>query len=164
MAFTFITGSVVFQKTANNAVNGACVYADYADGGWCVGTLYTGTVSYTANKWAQWSTKNNIDTFNPNKALVGISDSDNWRLPEGETFSGTGTFTLYRYMPKEQRSIEYYDNEYRFSAGSTVTAFVYYSTNALTYTKGTPVTLTLSNSIYLAVSSVTVLALVATSF
>lgn len=66
-----------------------------------MGVAYTGTVSYTANKWAQWSTLNNFETFNPNRALVGVDDTDNWRLPDGETFSGTGTWSLYRYMPKE---------------------------------------------------------------
>jgi len=42
------------------------------------------------------------------------------------------SWTVNRWLPKEQRSVEFYQNEYRFKAGDVIKAFSYtYTTDAL---------------------------------
>jgi len=42
------------------------------------------------------------------------------------------TWEVYRWLPKEERSIDYYVNEYRFVAGDSITPYAYsYTSDAL---------------------------------
>ena len=60
---------------------------------------------------------------------LSYDDTENWRT---DATSFTVTWTVSRWLPKEERSVDYYDNEYRFASGDKVTPYAYsYTPNAL---------------------------------
>mmetsp|Transcript_26269 Transcript_26269/g.35067 ORF Transcript_26269/g.35067 Transcript_26269/m.35067 type:complete len:81 (-) Transcript_26269:300-542(-) len=70
-------------------------------------------------------------------AATGFSkatdDTANWRT---DATSFTVSWTVKRWLPKEERSSEYYVNEFRFEAGDTVGAFTYKHVPDTKYSKG----------------------------
>ena len=149
--WTFAEPAVV--ATASGALDAACIRDTVnADGGICVGLEYTGSISYTAEKWAIWVPEDNFyvtdaddETNNiaQSSSLVGEVDSDNWFV-EGDTTTFTGTFTFYRWQPVEEVDYRYYTYEYRWYATELVQAYKYYSPDTTSwyfYQTGTDVEL-----------------------
>ena len=59
--------------------------------------------------------------------MYGVEDKHNWYTEETEFKT---TWTMYRWLPKKEHIINYYDNDYRFSPDTTdVLAWAYRSTN-----------------------------------
>ena len=52
----------------------------------------------------------------------GVLDTANWRTDDTNF---TVTWTVNRWLPKEQRSKDYYVNEYRFTTGDIITTYTY---------------------------------------
>ena len=108
ISWTFSEPAVT--ATANGALDAACIRDTVnADGGICVGLEYTGSISYTAEKWAIWVPDANFPTTSAddetnniaqNESIVGEVDSEKWFV-EGDTSTFTGTFTFYRWQPVE---------------------------------------------------------------
>lgn len=58
------------------------------------------------------------------------------------------TWDIYRWLPKEERSIEYYVNEYRFVAGDSVNVYTYtYTADVLFSLEKQADAVTLANAI-----------------
>ena len=64
-----------------------------------------------------------------------------------------------RWLPKEERSKDYYVNEYRFEAADKVGAFTYQHKSDTKYAKGTQAWVTLTGTSYGIVSGTAALAL-----
>lgn len=83
--------------------------------------------------WAIWFSADDLDNWTTSLGfLTQVDDTANWRTTE-TAFSVT--WTVNRWMPKQERSVEYYTNEYRFSAGDTVIPYTYSYTTDLQYQK-----------------------------
>ena len=137
MAWTFVNPRVT---TGNGHIDAACIYGKntagtlkYSGGGFCCGIKYVGSFSSQPEIWATWFTDEQFEDFtNAVGFSAGVSDTDNWRT---EDTNFTVTWTVNRWLPKEQRSKEYYVNEYRFTAGDTITTYTYQYTSDTLYTK-----------------------------
>ncbi len=90
----------------------AVVY-DYSKGGWCVGVEYEGLFQFTPKVWAKWLTDTNFDTLLTAELTDAVSDEANWSEPDNFNTS----WEVERWLPKEERSVDYYSNEYRFAKG-----------------------------------------------
>ena len=109
----------------NGHIDGACIYGEtYAAGGFCSGVQYNSSSS--PRPWAVWFTENDFTSWND---AIGFSnaldDTDNWRT---ESPDYADEWTSRRWMPKEARSAEYYNSEYRFQLGDTVKVYKYSNT------------------------------------
>ena len=138
MKWTFENPAIT--ASANGAIDAACIKDEvFAVGGVCVGLEYTGSVSYTADKWAIWVSVENFANFSANTGLVGEVDSEKWYV-ENNVTSFTDTFTFYRWLPVEEIDYRYYENEYRWYAGQHVQVYTYSSedTTAWTLTEVSP--------------------------
>ena len=130
MVWTFTNPKVA---TGDGNIDAACIYGkdatgtDYAGGGFCSGIKYKGGFSSQPQLWGIWFTSTQYDDF---AAATGFStatdDTTNWR---SDATSFTVTWSVNRWMPKEERSQEYYVNEYRFEAGNSVGCFTYSNTS-----------------------------------
>lgn len=125
MTWTF-NNPVVAQGDGN--IDAACIEGidgtdKYSDGGWCVGIKYEGSFSSQPDLWAVWFTAQEMTDFTASVGFdLSYDDTDNWRT---EATSFTVTWEVMRWLPKEERSVDYYDNEYRFSAGMKVKPYTY---------------------------------------
>ena len=72
--------------------------------------------------WAYWFDAQDFDEFTSSEGFpeTAIEDTENWRT-EDTVFSTT--WSVNRWLPKEERSVEYYTNEYRFKAGDVVQVY-----------------------------------------
>ena len=138
MVWTFTNPKV---PTGDGNIDAACIQGitsaavDYANGGFCCGIKYIGGFSSQPNLWAIWFTSAQYKAF---AAATGfkssVDDTANWR---STATSYTVSWTVSRWLPKEERSADYYVNEYRFEAGDTVGAFTYKHVPDTKYAKGT---------------------------
>ena len=143
----------------DNHIDAACIRGEdsYAGGGFCAGIIYVGSLSSQSEKWAAWVTDEEFDDF---AVSVGFSsavdDTENWRT---DATSFTVDWTLSRWLPKEERNLDYYSNEYRFVAGDSVLCYAYTYTNDELYTKvaASDPTITLLDAVSLITNSSAVL-------
>ena len=71
-----------------------------------------------------------------NKPLGGEDDVADWHTEETTFLT---TWSAYRWMPKYEFIVEYYDNEFRFSPETTdAVRQTYTSTDATTYVLSSP--------------------------
>ena len=105
-----------------------------SQGGWCCGIQYTGAFSASPGLWAIWASDTVFDEFSSSQGLGAgtadvVDDVENWRTDET---SFTTTFSANRWLPQEERSVEYYTNEYRYTANDVVQVYTYkYNTDDL---------------------------------
>ena len=122
MTWTFTNPTI---PPGDENIDAVCIEGKggYAGGGFCCGIKYVNEFSSTPEKWAVWA---DTDDFKNHSAALGLNnavdDKDNW-ITDDTSF--TVTWDIYRWLPKEERSIEYYVNEYRFVAGDTVNVYTY---------------------------------------
>ena len=139
MRWAFDTSRVV--STQDGAIDAACISSSYGGGGYCAGIEYVGTVTQTPELWAQWSTQSQFDEFTTNSKLDGNDDTENWWTEE------TGfrtTWTAWRWQPRYEFDIAYYDDEFRFTPACVDCVARSYSTpDVVTFTLGTAVSITL---------------------
>ena len=138
MVWTFSNPKVA---TGDGNIDAACIQgvtsaaSDYANGGFCCGIKYIGGFSSQPNLWAIWFTSDQYKAF---AAATGFEsstdDSANWRT---DATSFTVSWSVNRWLPKEERSAAYYVNEYRFESGDQVGAFTYKHVPDTKYAKGT---------------------------
>ena len=138
MQWSFDTTTVL--KTAEGALDAGCVSSVYADGGFCAGITWTGTSVLTPKLWANWVQQYRFNEFVSNKPLGGEEDITDWHTDETTFLT---TWSAYRWMPKYEFIVEYYDNEFRFSPETTdAMRRTYTSTDATTYVLGTATSIT----------------------
>ena len=142
MKWSFDTTTVL--KTAEGALDAACVSSPYANGGYCAGITWTGTSVLTPKLWANWVHQYQFNAFVSNKPLGGEEDVTDWHTTETTFLT---TWSAYRWQPKYEFIVEYYDNEFRFSPETRdAVAQIYTSTDATTYSLSTPVPVTFTGS------------------
>ena len=137
MAWTFVNPRVT---TGNGHIDAACIYGKneagtikYSGGGFCCGIKYVGSFSSQPEIWATWFTDAQFEDFTTAVGFKdGVDDTANWRTDDTNF---TVTWTVNRWLPKEQRSKEYYVNEYRFTIGDTITTYTYQYTSDTLYGK-----------------------------
>ena len=105
---------------ADQHIDAACIYGEeYANGGFCSGIKYSDT---TPALWAVWFSGEDVKTWtNATGFANAVDDSANWRTAEDADF--TTSWLAQRWLPKDQTSALYYENEYRFTAGDKVAAY-----------------------------------------
>ena len=144
MVWTF-SGPAVAAGDQN--IDAACIMGDETTvgGGYCCGIKYVGAFATQPELWGVWFTSTQYTDWT---ASVGFStavvDTANWR---SDDTSFTVTFETRRWLPKEQRSKEYYVDEYRFDKGDIVSAFTYQYTSDALYVKGTAASVTLTGAL-----------------
>ena len=111
--------------SADGNVDACCIFTESDDnwkGGNCAGIKYVGSFAPQPEKWAVWFTKDEYDNFTGSKGFgdTVFDDKANWRTTDT---SFTVQFKLARWLPKQERAIEYYVNEFRYESGQTITAF-----------------------------------------
>ena len=95
-------------------------YQDYAGGGFCAGIKYVGSFSSQPEKWAVWfTTQEKADWTAALGFEESVDDTEHWR-DEDDSATYTTSWKLYRWLPKDERSKDYYTYEYRFEAGDNV--------------------------------------------
>ena len=114
MNWTFDTKTV--NPTAEGAIDAGCISSPYANGGFCAGITWTGTATFSARLWANWVHQYQFNAFVSNKELGGEEDVTDWHTTE--TLFST-TWSAYRWLPKYEFIVAYYDNEFRFSPETT---------------------------------------------
>ena len=121
MLWTFSQPAVT---AADKAIDAVCINGDkYSNGGFCCGIKYSGALSPQPEMWAKWVAPSEFKDFSASTGFdASVNDKDNWRTKDT---SFTVTWTANRWLPKEQRSTDYYVNEYRFTAGQSVTTYTY---------------------------------------
>jgi len=62
-----------------------------------------------------------------------VIDTELWRTDDT---SFTVTWTVERWLPKQQRAVEFYQNEYRFTKGDSIEPFTYVFTADALFEKG----------------------------
>ena len=120
MIWTFDTPAVV---AGDEHIDAACIKGDFSGGGFCCGIKYVGALSPQPEQWAKWFSNDEFDAFS--KAVGfgdAVTDTDNWRSDDS---SFTITWSINRWLPKEERSIDYYVYEYRFVSGEKVDTYAY---------------------------------------
>ena len=119
MVWTF---SEPYISVADGHIDAACIMSgdaagttdasDKSDGGFCCGIMYSGDFSAQPEIYALWFTKAQYDDWTNS---IGFSeakvDTENWRT---EDTSYTVNWTVNRWLPKQQRAVEFYVDEYRF--------------------------------------------------
>ena len=94
------------------ATVGAYDASSYSDGGFCCGIKYSGDFSAQPEIYAVWFSKALYDDWTAALGFSeGVEDTTNWRTDDT---SYTVSWDVNRWLPKEQRSVEFYTNEYRF--------------------------------------------------
>lgn len=142
MTWTFSAPKIT---VADENITAACIMGagtvgdiNYSDGGFCCGIKYVGNFSSQPEIWATWfSYADYIDWTAAEGFSLTVSDTVNWRT---ESSSFTVTWDVERWLPKEQRAVEFYKNEYRFQAGDSIVPFTYSFTADELFTKGDPLT------------------------
>jgi len=137
MTWTFVTPA---ETQGDGNIDAVCILGatepmdsqdentvETSKGGWCCGIKYEGTFSPKPDLWAVWASDEVFDAFTTSEGLGGsdggvVEDTDNW---DTEETVFTTTFTADRFLPQEERSVEYYTNEYRFTAGDIVQVYTY---------------------------------------
>ena len=116
MAWTFSGPQVAVD---NENIDAACIHgAEYAGGGFCSGIKYYGSVP---NFWAIWFSDEDMTNWTDTVGFASaVDDIAQWRT---DTSDLTSTWTAKRWLPKEERSALYYQNEYRFTAGDLVNSY-----------------------------------------
>ena len=133
MEWLFDTTTIV--HTEENAIDAACMYSRYADGGFCVGIQFKGTTVRSPKLWANWVYMHQIDEFISNRELGGHDDLVDWHTDETGFLT---TWTAYRWLPRYEFIKDYYYREYRFSPDVTdIKARAYWTTDATTFNLGT---------------------------
>lgn len=95
----------------------------YSDGGFCCGIKYSGTFSSQPEIYAVWFSQAQYDDWSATLGFSeGVDDTANWRTDET---SYTVSWDVERWLPKQQRSVEFYQNEYRFTKGDWIKRFTY---------------------------------------
>lgn len=89
----------------------AAVTYDYSNGGFCVGITYTGEFAAVPQVWAVWIDETDFNSLITSGPSEVNSDEANWT----EVSNFDVSWTTSRYLPKEERSVDYYENEYRFT-------------------------------------------------
>ena len=79
MTWTFESPKVT---AGDGNIDAACIYADYAGGGFCAGVKYEGAVSPQRSFWAQWSSSADFEAMSPSLGLSGVDDAANWETEE----------------------------------------------------------------------------------
>ena len=139
MLWAFDTTTVT--KTAEGAIDAACISSAYADGGFCVGITWTGTSVLSPKLWANWVQQYRFNGFVSNKELGGVDDVVDWHTTETTFLT---TWTAYRWLPKYEFIVAYYQDEFRFSPETQdALARTYTSADATTYTLGAASAITL---------------------
>lgn len=119
------------QNAAGDAnIDAGCILGkdaagvDYSGGGFCCGIIYEGKVSPQPKKWAIWAPTAAFDDHLKATGLAAdeVDDIDNW---DTEETSFTISWDISRWLPKQERSNDYYVNEYRFVAGQSVEVYTY---------------------------------------
>ena len=137
MVWTFTEPAVAVADGNIDAVcimGGATVGANdassYSDGGFCCGIKYSGDFSAQPEIYAVWFSKALYDDWTAALGFsAGVEDTANWRTDDT---SYTVSWDVNRWLPKEQRSVEFYTNEYRFQTNDIIKTFTYtYTTDAL---------------------------------
>ena len=121
MVWQFVSPTVA---AGDQNIDSVCIRGTgYSGGGFCCGIKYVNEFSSQPEKWAIWASDDDFsDHTTSNGFENAVDDSDNWRTDDT---SFTVTWEINRWLPKEERSIDYYVNEYRFVAGDTVTPYTY---------------------------------------
>lgn len=130
MEWAFDTTAIT--RTAENAIDAACISSNYGGGGYCVGLKFTGsTLPFTPGLWATWTHIHQFNEFVSNSELGGEDDVTNWHTDETGFLT---TWTTYRWQPKYEFIVDHYDNEFRFSPETNdVYAWAYSSTDGTTF-------------------------------
>ena len=121
MQWTF---SEPYVSVADGHIDAACIMggdtagtgeygvSDYSDGGFCCGIKYSGDFSAQPELYALWFSKSIYDNWTASTGFSSaVDDTANWRT---EDTSFTVSWDVNRWLPKEQRAVEFYTNEYRF--------------------------------------------------
>lgn len=112
---------------------GGYVASDYSDGGFCCGIKYSGDFSAQPEIYALWFSKANYDDWTASVGFSsGVDDTENWRT---EDTSYTVSWDVARWLPKERRAVNHYENEYRFMKDQIIKAFAYRYTSDALYEK-----------------------------
>ena len=115
--------------TVNDSAN--AVY--YSGGGFCAGIIYVGSLSSQSEPWAAWVSDEDFDDFTTSNGFASlVDDTDNWRT---DSTSFSVTWDLNRWLPREERNLDYYSNEYRFVTGDPVEVYSYQYTNDALHSK-----------------------------
>ena len=111
MTWTFSAPKIT---VADQNITAACIMGatNYSDGGFCCGIMYVGNFSSQPEIWATWFNYDDYENWTEADGFSEtVSDTENWRT---ESTSFTVTWEVNRWLPKEQRAVEFYQNEYRF--------------------------------------------------
>ena len=129
-AVSIADGNIDAACIMGGATVGSTDASDYSNGGFCCGIMYSGDFSAQPEIYAVWFSKTLYDNWTAALGFSeGVNDTANWRT---EDTSYTVNWSVNRWLPKEQRSVEFYQNEYRFAAGDIIKTFAYrYTTDAL---------------------------------
>lgn len=142
MTWAFDTPSVVPTKAG--AIDSVCLGSTYGLGAICVGVIYTGVGTLTANKWAMWLNSEQLALYDPGKPLMGTDETTNW-WTTSTTFNGV--WSAYRWQPKQQLQVNWYKNTFRFSPEDTTSYIrLYQSKDTITYTLKDKITVKLMNA------------------
>lgn len=117
MIWTFAEPQIT---VADDNIDAACIKGVDAisDGGFCCGIKYVGNFSSQPEIWAVWFSEEDYTEWTN---ALGFSettvDTENWRTDDT---SFTVNWTVERWLPKQQRAVNFYQNEYRFTKGESV--------------------------------------------
>ena len=128
---------------SNDAIDAACIHgSEYAGGGFCCGIEYTNT---TPSLWAIWFSDDDFDNWTDSVGFASaVDDTAQWRIEDGADYASS--WTAKRWMPKEQRSELYYQNEYRFTSGDKVDTYSLEFNSVTFYTRKSQQTITLTGA------------------
>lgn len=141
MVWTFSEPAVA---VADGNIDAACIMSGAAsdtskdatadsDGGFCCGIKYSGTFSSQPEIHAVWFSKTQYDDWSATYGFsTGADDTANWRTDDT---SFTVSWDVERWLPKQQRAVEFYQNEYRFTKGDWIKPFTYQYTSDNLYQK-----------------------------
>ena len=135
MVWTFANPKVA---AAENNIDAVCMKGtgSYAGGGFCCGLKYVNSFSSQPELWAIWAKDSEYKDFSAATGFkTAVDDKANWRT---KTTSFTVNWEVNRWLPKEERNLDYYVNEYRFIKDDKVDthAYVYTSTALYSLTAG----------------------------
>ena len=116
MIWTFSDPRVAVGDTH---IDAACIHGpEYANGGVCSGIKYAGS---TPALWAIWFSDEDMANWSDSVGFASaVDDNAQWRT---DSTNLTSSWTARRWLPQEERSALYYQNEYRFTAGDVVNTY-----------------------------------------